>query len=194
MVCYDLVIQDKDGFQVIRKNPDLFKSLLHSSNCESFSLLTNVKHNTEASWTGWWSQRKNVPHLQQRKNPLGHLIPLQKNGSPHLLASPWCLMKDVLRSASNNSSPIEAARWLAAAPCRPAPANYLPTAKLQTPKRAPIWNTPLRSPSEAAPSPRPPDARGRGGCNCVLAKPGSLGVELTKWKPRADWPPPLPDL
>lgn len=25
MVCYDLVIQDKDGFQVIRKYPDLFK-------------------------------------------------------------------------------------------------------------------------------------------------------------------------
>lgn len=52
---------------------------------------------------------KAFPHLQQRKNPLGHLIPLQKNGSPHLLASPWSLMKDVLRSASNNSSPIEAA-------------------------------------------------------------------------------------
>lgn len=83
---------------------------------------------------------------------------------PHLLASPWSLMKDVLRSASNNSSPIEAVCWLAAAPCRPVPANYLPTAKLQTPKRAPIWNTPPRSPSEAAASCRQPKERDRGVC------------------------------
>lgn len=107
------------------------------------------------------SKEKHSPFATKEK-PTWPFNSIAEKWLPHLLASPWSLMKDVLRSASNNSSPIEAARWLAAAPCRPAPANYLPTAKLQTPKRAPIWNTPPRSPGEAAASPRQPEKRDRG--------------------------------
>lgn len=164
-VCHDLVTQDKDGFQVIGKNPNLFylpPSASPLTGCQAL--------HTAPSRPARPAAPRAASPLGTKESPVGHLIPLQKNGS--LICWPLlsCLVKDVFRSASNNSSPMQAARRLAAGACCLPPANYLSRAKLQTQKAA---AEPRQEAAAGAPLPLPAG---------------------TRWKPAADWPSPAQDL
>lgn len=92
-----------------RKNPNLLSSFFK----RSFEMLANTNRNMESPETGWLIQVK-ASHFGTKENPVGHLIPLQKNGC--LICWPLLsfLMKDVFSTASNNSSQTQPRRRLAA--------------------------------------------------------------------------------